>query len=237
MNLYEQLIENSSEIEGRIGYVFKDKKLLALAFIHSSFFNERRDQVGEHNERLEFLGDAVLGLMISDYLYKTLQDQSEGVLSHLRSQIIEAPTCAAFVEKLGVGYALLLGKGEKRGDGRGRATIWADFFEALIGAIYLDGGLEESRRFFFQHFQEDLERMIKTPMRNWKAELQDYTQKKYQKPPLYKVIKETGPDHNKIFHVAVYIGDQLVAEGEGSSKKEAEAVCAQQALLKLEKDG
>jgi len=234
MNPYELLIENSLEIETRIGYTFKDKKLLALAFVHRSFFNEHRDLIAEHNERLEFLGDAVFGLIVSEYLYKMLPEQPEGHLSHLRSQIVEAPTCATFVEKLDIGTALLLGKGEKRGDGRGRETIWADFFEALLGAIYLDGGLDEARMFFFNHFKDDLDRTINAPTRNWKAELQDYSQKKYQKPPTYKVIKESGPDHSKIFHVEVLIDDKSVGEGEGSSKKEAEQASAEKALRKME---
>ncbi len=104
-------------------------------------------------------------------------------------------------------------------EGRGRETIFADLFEAIVGAIYLDGGIESARRFFFSHFQQDLEEALKKPMRNWKAELQDYSQKKYQRPPVYKVVRESGPDHSKVFEVAAYIGDQIVGEGKGSSKK------------------
>lgn len=236
MNSYETLVKNSSDIEERIGYTFKDKKLLALAFVHRSFFNEHRDLVEEHNERLEFLGDAVFGLIVSDYLYKTLLCQPEGRLSYLRAQIIEAPSCAYFVKKLNIDSFLLLGKGEKRGDGRGRETILADFFEALLGSIFLDGGLEAASLFFYTHFQEDLNQILSTPTRNWKAELQDYSQKRYQKPPQYIVVKESGPDHKKIFQVTVHIDDELIASGEGSSKKEAEVASAEQALLKLEID-
>lgn len=230
----DDLLNNFSDIESQLGYTFKDKKNLTLALVHSSYYHENRDRVEGHNERLEFLGDAVFGLIISDYLYRELFDRPEGELSHIRSQLIEASTCAFFVEKLGIADYLFLGKGERRGDQRGRETILADFFEALLGAIFLDAGLEEVRTFFFHHFMEDLQRCIATPTRNWKAELQDYSQKRYQRPPQYRILSETGPDHNKIFHVAVYIDEQQVGTGQGSSKKEAEIFSAEQALLKLE---
>jgi ribonuclease III len=233
MNSMETLIRRSSEIETRLGYTFKDKQLLALAFIHRSFFNEHRDLTSEHNERLEFLGDTVLGLLISEYLYIHLPSHEEGDLSHLRSHLVEAGCCTALVQKLGMGDFLLLGKGERRSDGRGRETILADLFEALIGAIYLDGGFEEVKHFFFTHFREDIEKALQTPTRNWKAELQNYSQKKYQKPPIYRVLKETGPDHSKVFHVSALIDEKEMGEGLGSSKKEAEQAAAENALLKL----
>lgn len=234
MNAYEVLIDNSLNIESLLGYTFQNKKWLALAFVHRSFFNEHRDLVEEYNERLEFLGDAVLSLIVSGYFYTLLPDRSEGQLSHLRSQVVEASRCALFVAKLGVGSFLLLGKGEKRAEGRGRETILADFFEALLGAIYLDGGLEAARTFFLHHFQEDLEQIMERPPRNWKAELQDYSQKKYQKPPQYKVMRESGPDHSKMFHISVHIDEKEVGQGRGFSKKQAEQASAEQALLALE---
>lgn len=224
------------EIEEKIGYSFKDKGLLNLAFVHRSYYNEHRSLVSDHNERLEFLGDTVIGLIISEFLYKELPQESEGRLSHLRSQIVDMGTCAGFVDKLGLGAYILLGKGEKRSDSRGKETIWADFFEALLGAIYLDGGLEAARQFFFSHFTQDVKEILNAPTRNWKAELQDYSQKRYQKPPQYKVIKETGPDHSKIFHVSVSIEEKEVGEGTGPSKKDAEQKAAENALIKLEKE-
>jgi ribonuclease III len=233
MNLVEKLIARIPMIEEKIKYTFKNKQLLVLSFVHRSFFNEHRDLIQQHNERLEFLGDSVLGLMISDYLYAQLPEESEGFLSHLRSHIVEASSCAGLLNQLGIAQYVLLGKGERMNDGRGRETILADLFEALIGAIYLDSGIESSKKFFFFHFSEKIEEHLRKPLRNWKAELQDYSQKKYQKPPAYKILKESGPDHSKMFHVIAYIDGAEAGEGTGSSKKEAEQTAAEDALKKL----
>lgn len=233
MNPVEELLAQIPLIEEKLNYIFRDKKLLMLAFVHRSFFNEHRDLVEQHNERLEFLGDSVLGLIISDYLYAHLPTEPEGYLSHLRSHIVEASSCAQLLNHLGIAQYVLLGKGERMNDGRGRETILADLFEALIGAIYLDGGMDAAQLFFFSQFSERIEEHLKKPLRNWKAELQDYSQKKHQKPPIYKVLKESGPDHSKIFHVIACIDDADVGEGAGSSKKEAEQAAAEDALRKL----
>lgn len=233
MNAIEELLARSQEIEEKIGYAFIDKKLFLLAFVHRSFFNEHRDLVDQHNERLEFLGDSVLGLIISDYLYTHLPKEPEGQLSHLRSQIVEAGRCVQFVHQLGIAQYVLLGRGERMNDGRGRDTILADLFEAMIGAIFLDGGLDGVKSFFFGHFSKEIAQLLSAPLRNWKAELQDYSQKKYQKPPMYKVLKEVGPDHSKMFYVVALIDEQQVGEGTGSSKKEAEQAAAENALKKL----
>jgi ribonuclease-3 len=233
MNPIETLLAQASQIEEKIGYQFQDRKLLVLAFIHRSFFNEHRDLTDQHNERLEFLGDSVLGLLISDYLYAQLPHEPEGYLSHLRSQIVEAGSCVQFVNTLEIAPYVLLGRGERMNDGRGRETILADLFEALIGAIYLDGGLSAASTFFFTRFTPLMEAHLLKPVRNWKAELQDYSQKKYQKPPVYRVLKETGPDHSKVFEVAALIDEAQVGEGSGSSKKEAEQAAAESALRNL----
>lgn len=227
------LVKHYKDLESKLTYTFKDKKLLSLAFTHRSFYNENRQLVDEHNERLEFLGDSVLGLLISDYLYQNLPSRPEGELSQIRAHLVEASTCARLLQKLGLSSYVLLGKGEKLNEGRGRDTILADLFEALIGAIYLDGGLDQARDFFWHHFKEEIEHVLKEPVRNWKAELQDYSQKKYQKPPIYKVEKETGPDHSKIFLVIACLEDKEVGRGTGSSKKEAEQSAAQDALTKI----
>lgn len=229
----KDLIPHLSEVEDRLGYQFKNKKLLAQAFIHRSFYNEHRDQMLEHNERLEFLGDSILGLLISDYLYHHLPTQAEGELSRLRAHLVEAGSCARFLLKLGLASFVLLGKGEKMNEGRGRETILADLFEALIGAIYIDAGITEAKRLFWMHFEQEIQGILEHPARNWKAELQDYSQKKYQKPPVYKVISETGPDHSKIFLVAAMLDDVEVGQGKGSSKKEAEQAAAEDAISRL----
>ncbi|MBS0648581.1 MAG: ribonuclease III [Verrucomicrobia bacterium] len=224
-----------SEVEDRLGYSFKNKKLLSQAFIHRSYYNEHRDQIEEHNERLEFLGDSILGLLISDYLYHHLPTQAEGELSRLRAHLVEASSCAKFLLKLGLAPFVLLGRGERMNEGRGRETILADLFEALLGAIYLDGGLSEVKRLFWMHFEKEIQTILEHPARNWKAELQDYSQKKYQKPPVYQVISEMGPDHSKVFLVAAFLDTQEVGRGSGSSKKEAEQAAAQDAIEKLGK--
>ena len=233
MNPIQELLSKVPAIEQKLNYCFSDKDLLVLAFIHRSFFNEHRGLVEQHNERIEFLGDSVLGLIISDYLYAHLPKEPEGYLSHLRSHIVEAGSCAQLLSQLGIAEYMLLGKGERMNDGRGRETILADLFEALIGAIYLDNGMEAAKEFFFNHFSEKLKQHLQKPLRNWKAELQDYSQKKHQRPPLYKIQKETGPDHSKIFHVIACIDDADIGEGTGSSKKEAEQAAAENALKKL----
>ncbi|NNM43204.1 MAG: ribonuclease III [Chlamydiae bacterium] len=229
MNLIDQLLLQCTEIESHLGYVFKDKSLLVLAFTHRSFYNEHRDLSIEHNERLEFLGDSVLGLFVSDFLYRNFPGEPEGQLSHFRSQIIGTSTCASYVQKIGVAKYILLGKGERLNDGRGRESILADLFEALIGAIYMDSSFEVAKEFFKAHFEKEMEKALEEPLKNWKAQLQDFSQKKYQKPPIYKVVKETGPEHSKIFYVTAMIGDEEVGQGIGNSKKQAEQAAAENA--------
>jgi ribonuclease-3 len=233
MKALEKFIDKCPDIESLLGYTFKDKNLLALAFVHRSFYNEHRQELTEHNERLEFLGDSILGFIVSEYLYSHLPLENEGQLSHLKAHLVEATMCASYVQKLSLGPFLLLGKGEKMNDGRGRDTILADLFEALLAAMYLDGGFHEVKDFFWLHFHDDVQNYLKDPLRNWKAEFQDYCQKKYQRPPSYKVLKELGPDHNKTFEIVACIGDMEIGVGSGSSKKEAEQSAAKEALEKL----
>lgn len=235
MNAYEELIRHAAEIESKIGYAFKDRSLLALAFIHRSFINENKE-IANHNERLEFLGDSVLGMMVADYLYRYLPSTPEGELSVLRSRLVEASACYNYVQKYDLGEYLLLGKGEKMNDGRGRESILADLFEAIIGAIYLDGGLEAAKRFLFKNFSPEIDAILKTPLRNFKAQLQDYCQKKFQQTPFYKVLSEEGPDHSKVFKICVLINDEEKGYGQGASKKEAQQASAADALANYQKD-
>jgi ribonuclease-3 len=234
MNALENIITEAPLIEARLRYTFNDKAILALAFVHRSYVNEHRDVIEHHNERLEFLGDSVLGMLIAEYLYRYLPDTPEGELSYLRSRLVEASSCVDYIQKLDVERYILLGKGEKMNDGRGRESILADLFEAVIGAIYLDGGLDSSRNFLFNNFSEEMEAILKTPDRNWKALLQDYSQKKFQQPPDYQVISETGPDHSKVFEIAVFVNHQELGRGRGASKKEAQQAAAQDALSHVE---
>ena len=236
MNAIDKLIENALTIEAKLGYTFQDRSLLALAFIHRSFINEHREVI-QHNERLEFLGDSVLGMLIAEYLYRYLPSTPEGELSYLRSRLVEASSCFAYVEKLQIEQYVMLGKGERLNDGRGRDSILADLFEAIIGAIYLDGGIEAARRFLFKNFSPEIDAILKMPLRNWKALLQDFCQKMYQTTPIYKVLNESGPDHSKRFKISVYLNDEEMGCGEGGSKKEAQQAAAADAMSKVEGQG
>lgn len=234
---FDDLLNKIPEIESKLGYVFKDRSLLLLSFIHCSYINENR-RITHHNERMEFLGDSVLGLIIAEYLYRQLPDVPEGDLSHLRSRLVEASSCMAYVQKLGIGNYLLLGKGERMNDGRGRESILADLFEAIIGAIFLDGGIESARDFLFKNFNAEISEIIQMPVRNWKALIQEYTQKEFQMPPVYSVLEESGPDHSKTFVIAVMVNGQEYGRGTGSSKKEAQQAAAKDAFshgISLEK--
>jgi ribonuclease-3 len=229
MNQIERLITHASTIEARLGYSFKNRSLLALAFVHRSFINENRE-ITEHNERLEFLGDSVLGMLVADYLYRFLPDTPEGELSYLRSRLVEASSCVSYIQSLDIAQHLLLGKGERMNDGRGRESILSDLFEAIIGAIYLDGGIDAAKEFLFKNFTNQIEAILKTPLRNWKALLQDYCQKRYQLTPNYIVLQESGPDHSKVFQISVQIKQQELGRGVGASKKEAQQAAAADAL-------
>lgn len=233
MNPIEQFLQDIGTVEAKLCYAFRDKSLLTLAFTHRSFINEHREITSHHNERLELLGDAVLGLLISEYLYERYPDRSEGDLSLMRSQLVSAPSCADYVNSLDLNPHLLLGKGERMNDGRGRDSILANLFEAVMGAIYLDGGIEATREFLFWNFGEQIEGMLEQPPINAKAQLQDFSQKRFQQTPTYEVISEEGPDHSKLFRIAVLINNERVGEGTGLSKKEAQQEAAADALKRM----
>lgn len=234
MNPLEQFLHDAGTVEAKLCYAFREKALLTLAFTHRSFINENRGVATEHNERLELLGDAVLGLLISDYLYNRYPGRSEGDISLMRSQLVSASSCADYISSLDVNPHLLLGRGEQMNDGRGRDSILANLFEAIIGAIYLDGGLEAARDFLFWNFEEQIEAILEQPPVNSKAQLQDFAQKRFQKTPVYEVVGEEGPDHSKLFCIAVSINGERVGEGKGPSKKEAQQEAAADALKRLE---
>lgn len=233
MNPYYELQENSSSIEDKLNYTFKNKELLFLAFVHSSFVNENKKITSDHNERLEFLGDGVFNLVITEYLYLKFPKASEGRLSFLRSRIVDSTSCSLFIEKLGIKNFVLLGKGEKQSEDRGRFTILADLFEALIGAMYLDGGLQVVKDFITNHFEKEVSDFLNNPFPNYKADLQSYCQKKYSTHPTYTIISETGPEHSKKFIIEASINGIKLSQGEGSSKKEAEQQAAKKALENL----
>lgn len=228
---HPELNTKLDQIEARLGYTFQDKSLLISSFVHRSYINENKDFPYQDNERLEFLGDSVLNLIVAEYLYQTLPDESEGKLSSLRAHAVSSQACTRFFELLELQEFMLIGRGEELQAGRGgRSSIVADMFEALLGALYLDGGLAHARSFFLSHFTDLLGNMCHSPEQNWKAMLQEYTQKRVQKIPTYRLLRESGPDHARLFEIGVYIDEECIGQGEGATKKEAERQAAKCAL-------
>ena len=221
------------ELEKKIGYTFQDKSKLKLAMTHSSYANEKTVGKQENNERLEFLGDAVLELVSSQFLFKKYPKKPEGDLTKLRASIVCEPTLALCAQEISLGNFLYLGKGEDLTGGRERPSVTSDALEALIGAIYLDGGFAAAENFIEQFVLKDIEK--KQLFFDSKTNLQQIVQRDCPEEELtYRIVKETGPDHNKTFQVEVYIGEQMFGTGSGPSKKNAEQEAAYQALLKLQ---
>ncbi len=219
------------KFEKVIGITFKNKDLLKQAFTHRSFLNEHRDTELVHNERLEFLGDAVLELIVTEHLYGKYPDKNEGELTSYRSALVNAITLSDAASKIGMNEYLLLSKGEAKDMGRARQIILANTIEALIGAIFLDQGYELAKYFISNNIFYLIEKIVADE--TWldaKSEFQEQAQEHEDTTPSYKTIKEEGPDHDKKFTVAVYLGSNKVAEGEGKSKQEAEQTAAQNAL-------
>ncbi len=222
------------ELQARIGYVFQDEDLLISALMHSSYTNEKHLPKHICNERLEFLGDAVLELISSQFLFDANKTMPEGQLTKTRASIVCEPTLAFCAREIQLGDYLLLGKGEEATGGRGRDSVTSDAFEALIGAIYLDGGFASAKEFIHRFVLNDLEH--KKLFYDSKTILQEIVQAKSSQEIQYQVIKEEGPDHNKRFTVAVYIDNVYYGEGIGRTKKAAEAQAAYRAILKLREE-
>lgn len=220
-----------SIFEKNTGLNFSNKSLLQQAFVHRSYINENKASGLSHNERLEFLGDAVLELVITDFLYKKYTDKAEGDLTAYRSSLVNADTCAGIAKGLGMEDYLLLSKGESKDTGRARQYILANALEALIGAIYLDQGYDTAKGFIEKNFTPLIEKIISAKsFIDAKSLFQEKAQEFDGVTPSYKTMKETGPDHEKKFTVGVYIGKDLVASGEGESKQDAEQGAARKAL-------
>ncbi|MDO8530500.1 MAG: ribonuclease III [bacterium] len=218
--------------EKKLGLDFKDKNLLTQAFVHRSYLNENPELGLSQNERLEFLGDAVLELVITEHLYKQYPEKAEGELTNWRAALVNAKMLTSVAEELGFNDFLLLSRGETKELGKARQYILANTFEALIGAIYLDSGYGPADTFIVKYLLKKLPDIIENKSyKDAKSQFQEEAQDKAGVTPVYKVLKEWGPDHKKKFTVGVFLGGQAIAEGEGYSKQEAEEEAAKAALI------
>jgi ribonuclease-3 len=224
-------MKDFSKLEQKLGLNFKNKDLLTQAFAHRSYLNENSDFKLDHNERLEFLGDAVIELIVTDYLYNQYPEKSEGELTNWRAALVNAKMLMSVAEELGFNDFLLLSRGETKELGKARAYILANTFEALVGAVYLDQGYKIADEFIKKYLTKKLSDIIQQGLYiDAKSQFQEEAQEKVSVTPVYKVLKEWGPDHEKSFVLGVFLGEELVAEGEGSSKQEAEEAAAKSAL-------
>ena len=221
------------ELERLLNYHFNDKQLLVMAMSHSSYVNERKINKCDCNERLEFLGDAVLELVSSDYIYKKYPEKPEGELSRIRAALVCEPALFECSEEIKLGRFVLLGKGEERDNGRLKPSVISDAFEALLGAVYLDGGYENASAIIHKFILSD-KRFVELESVDSKSKLQEEVQKKDKDCVIeYAVTDVSGPEHNKQFEVTVYINKKVMGKGTGKNKKTAEKMAAADAIKKL----
>jgi len=222
------------ELSRKLGYEFTRRELLAEAFRHASYVNEIGDLELRDNERLEFLGDAVLGLAVSHFLMDVFKDAKEGNLSKWRASVVNERMLSEVARELDLGAYLVLGKGEELSGGREKPSILADTFEALLGAVYQDGGFDSAKEIVRRLLLHNIERIGEIgPIEDFKSLLQEFTQETYRTRPEYLLLAESGPAHDKTFKVALLVQGRNVAEGEGKSKKEAEQKAAREAFFCL----
>lgn len=223
------------EFQNSLGIDFKDLFLLNQSLIHTSFVNENRLFKSDSNERLEFLGDAVLSLVTNEYLFKTHLNYNEGSLTKIKSFLVSEPVLARESLKLNIGKYMLLGKGENSAGGRNRDSILSNVYEAVIGAYFVDSGMEKVKDFIIRTFLINAE-VKKLEIEDYKSELQELIQKMYKKRPVYQVSGNVGPEHKKVFFVKACFRGKILGKGSGSSKKEAEQRAANEALKKLKEN-
>ncbi len=224
-------MEKLTELEHNLNIDFEDKDLLRQALCHRSYLNEHPDFDLSHNERLEFLGDAVLELAVTEHLFSAYPDKPEGELTSWRAALVNTEMLAQVAQELGVGDFLLLSSGEAKEGGKARRLIMANTMEALIGAVYLDQGMEGTRSLVEKYIIRKLPKVIEQGLyRDAKSVFQEVAQERESITPTYEVLEEWGPDHDKRFRVGVYLGEREVARGEGTSKQEAEEAAANAAL-------
>jgi len=228
----EESMFDLAGLQVKLGTIFADRTTLLTAVTHRSYLNEHREATWGHNERLEFLGDAVLELIVTDYLFTTYPDKPEGELTAVRAALVNTVSLSAAAEQLGLNVHLLMSKGEAKDTGRARQYILANVFEACIGAIYIDQGYEAAKQFVAgQLFAKTDEIVRKRLWQDAKSRFQEMSQEHANVTPTYETLSQQGPDHDRVFTVGVFLRKQLVAEGEGRSKQEAEQQAAEKAIV------
>ena len=230
--LRRQKLQSFQEI---IDYCFRNVKFLNEALTHKSFIHENSKEKTGHNQRLEFLGDALLGMVVSEYLYHRFPEHLEGKLSKMKSMMVNGALLVHKAREIRLGEYLLLSKGEEATGGRDRTSLLADGFESLIGSIYLDGGLSACRHFILERLRPELERLEleEAGENDYKSSLQEYSQAEFGQVPIYQVVSAQGPSHQRTFEVAVSLKGKVCGKGKGGTKKSAEQQAARQALEKL----
>lgn len=229
-----QIINSISLLEAKIAYNFKDKETILTAITHSSYANERKTKKTKYNERIEFLGDSVLSLVISEYLYKMYSNLPEGELTVTRAKIVCESSLSKCAHNIELGNYLMLGKGEELSGGRSKPSILSDAYEALIGAIHIDGGFETAKGFILKYMENIIKSCVEGKLfYDFKTQLQELVQQNGEQSISYNVIDESGPDHNKTFITEVRINNVISGQGNGRSKKESEQSAAKNALDKL----
>jgi ribonuclease-3 len=230
-------LKKLNPLQAQLQYVFQDRELLIQALTHRSYAHEHGDPGTAHNERLEFLGDTVLGVVLSHLLYQRFPDLSEGELSKLRAGLVNEQQLKQLAQGLKLGKYLRLGRGEEVTGGRKKSSLLADALEAVLGAIYLEGGYDQASRLIRDLYRPHLEagETVSGPALDSKTDLQEYCQGCLKTTPAYEVIREEGPAHQKVFYVKVRIGKQVIGQGKGHSKKTAEQQAAERAMVKIRK--
>ncbi len=226
------LAERYRALLDKLELSFQDLTLLDLAFVHKSYLNEHRKNKSTHNERLEFLGDAVLEMIVTEHLYRTYPQAEEGEMTNWRSALVKGGHLAAVAQELNLGIYLYLSRGEERSGGREKLYLLANTLEALLGAIYLDQGYDAAHQFAARHILGRLDNILEAGQHiDAKSRFQEIAQELLTITPEYRFLSETGPDHDKVFTMGLYIGDELIAKGSGSSKQKAEQEAAQAGLI------
>lgn len=226
-------MKNLLDLEHKLNYYFNDRNLLKNALLHKSLGNERKEYKNQNNERLELLGDAVLDLIVAEYLYKNYKNASEGTIAKLKAMIVSEPILAKISRQIGIGKFLMLSRGEVMSGGRNRESILADSFEAILGAVYIDSNLDEARVFALSHIKQYIDHIEENEdILDFKSILQEYVQKEFRTVPIYELVAERGPDHMKEFEIQVIVGNYR-EKAVARNKKKAEQLSAKALCIKL----